>query len=266
MYAQSMSTRHSLLRAPVVVALAGLAILVASSGATAQTVTVGASRTNTLFEDPVGLTSAGASPWLFAGATQSLLIRRGLLYFDVASAIPAGAVITSVTLQLHMSRTVAGIEPVSLHRVNSDWGSGASTPLGQGGTGAPAAQADATWLFRFFDEPSQAGPAWATPGGDFDPASLATTAVGGVGFYQWSSESLALDVARWIADPTQNFGWLLQGTEGVGLTAKRFDSQFAANPSFHPQLVITFVPTPASGAFLIPLGAFAARRRRNTRN
>ncbi len=262
MYAHAMSTPHSLLRARSAVVVAGLAIALATTTASAQTVTLGATRSNTLFEDPVGLTSSGASPWLFAGATQSLTLRRGLLFFDVASALPTGAVITSVTLQLHMSRTVAGIEPVSLHRVNSDWGSGVSNPPGQGGTGAQASQGDATWLYRFFDESTQSGPAWATPGGDFDATALATTAVGGVGFYQWSSEELTLDVVRWAANPTQNFGWLVQGTEGVGLTAKRFDTQFAENVAFRPQLVITYIPTPMCGALLTSMGLLAAQRRR----
>ncbi|MBX9736066.1 MAG: DNRLRE domain-containing protein [Phycisphaerales bacterium] len=242
---------------------ATFASLTVAPATNAQSITIGASQSNTLFEDPAGLTSAGNSPWLFTGMTDSLLIRRGLLQFDVSSPLPAGAVITSVSLRLHMSRSVAGIEPVSIHAMNASWGSGNSTPPGQGGGGAPAEEGDATWLYRNFDSATQSGPAWSTPGGDFDPLALATNSVGGVGFYQWSSPQLTADVARWLANPSQNFGWLLQTTEGVPLTAKRFDSQFATNPDFRPQLTINYIPQPSSIA-LLTLGAIVSRRRRMT--
>ncbi len=263
MRTRSNSPRPTFTTSATLATLASLAALAFAPAAVAQSITIGASQSNTLFEDPAGLTSAGNSPWLFTGMTDSLLIRRGLLQFDLTGALPAGAVITSVSLQLHMSRTVAGIEPVSIHAMNAGWGSGNSTPPGQGGGGAPAEQGDATWLFRSFDSATQSGPAWSTPGGDFDPISLATTSVGTVGFYQWSSSQLTADVARWLTSPSQNFGWLLQTTEGVPLTAKRFDSQFATNPAFRPQLTINYIPQPSSIA-LLAIGAVVSRRRRMT--
>jgi hypothetical protein len=234
------------------------------AAAAAQTVTVdfGTSHHNTLYEDASGQTSGGASSWIFAGLTQQPTLRRGLLAFDVTS-IPAGATITSVTLTLHMSRTSAGSEPVSVHRVLSDWGSGASTPPEPGGFGAAAEVGDATWLNTFY-QPGGGGQLWSTPGGDFAPDPLATKVVGGVGFYLWSSPALTADVQRWVDQgPASNFGWMLLGNEEVLQSVKRFDSALAADPSVRPRLTVTYsVPGPGAGAVLAAAIVGGPRRRR----
>ena len=91
-----------------------------------DTVTVNASKDNTLYESPDGALSNGAGQHIFAGVTGNNMIRRALLAFDL-SAIPEGATITSAQLTLNMSQTgeIAPLE-VALHRVLKDWGEGTS--------------------------------------------------------------------------------------------------------------------------------------------
>ena len=72
--------------------------------------------------------SNGAGQYFFAGRTAQAAnsIRRGLIEFDIAGNIPTGSIVVSATLQLTMSRTIAGSQPVALHRLTADWGEGTS--------------------------------------------------------------------------------------------------------------------------------------------
>lgn len=54
---------------------------------------------------------------------------RLVIAFNIASAIPVGSKINSVTLTLHMSRTVAGAENITLHRLLAEWGMAPPTQL-----------------------------------------------------------------------------------------------------------------------------------------
>ena len=67
----------------------GLVFLLCSLAAGEETVRIGAVRDATLIEDPDGALANGSGPFLFAGRTgqRQNSIRRGLLYFDVASAV-----------------------------------------------------------------------------------------------------------------------------------------------------------------------------------
>jgi hypothetical protein len=230
------------------------ALTPAAAGALVE---LGADRDNTLYEDPNGGLSNGAGENFFAGRTSVGLLHRGLVRFDVASALPAGSTITAVTLTLHMSRTLAGPEPVDLQRALADWGEGASYALGNGGAGAPAEPGDATWLHTFYDTQY-----WATPGGDFAAGASASTLVGDVGFYAWSSPALIADVQMWLDQPGANFGWLLRGNEDISMTSKRFDTHENLEPTFRPVLAITYVPEPATAGLLATGGIAMLRRRR----
>src|SRR5262245_42225420 len=59
---------------------------------------------NTLFEHPDGALSSGAGVSIFTGRNNMLLARRALIAFAVPLHIPADAIITSATLQLHLSQ------------------------------------------------------------------------------------------------------------------------------------------------------------------
>lgn len=231
----------------VAVALGPLLLLLAPPGAAdsvrADVVNLSSVRDNTLYEDSTGALSNGSGPTFFAGRSSQSVgsIRRGLIVFDVAS-IPAGAVITSARLDLHLSQGGSGTRTVSLHRLGADWGEGASNAGSSGGSGAPAAPGDATWIHTF--SPSAF---WSAPGGDFDPTASAAQAIAGVGFYSWGpTPAMTADVQSWLDGPSSNFGWLLHGDESVGGTSRRFDTREAIDPSFRPVLFVEFTPPPTA--------------------
>src|SRR5581483_4585305 len=146
------------------------------------TVILTPSKDNTLYESTTGDTSNGAGANFFVGVTNKASIRRGVIEFNIAGNIPAGATINSVSLSLHVSQTQAGAETIELHRLLADWGESTSNADGSGGggRGAPAASNDATWLFRFFNTSR-----WTNAGGDFTSTISASASVGGVGSYTW---------------------------------------------------------------------------------
>lgn len=239
-----------------VVAMAGII----PATAMADTLAIGASQDNTLYEDPDGLLSNGAGQRFFAGRAGNLLVRRGLLEFDIAAAIPAGSMINSVTLTLNCSNA-ANPDPVeiSLHSVLASWGEQGSAALSGEGIGGDAEIGDATWLHRFYDTTS-----WANPGGDFDPTASASQMIGGLGSYSWSSAGMVADVQSWLDNPGDNHGWMLIAPEIVDLVnARRFDSRNHGNASVRPVLTIDYtVPEPASAALLLAAVAAAGRRKR----
>ena len=193
---------------------------------------------NTLYEDTGGFKSNGMGEHLFAGNTGGGSTRRAVIAFDVAGAIPAGATITSVTLTLHMSRSQAGPQTITLHTILADWGEGTSDAPANEGGGADSTPGDATWVHRFFE-----ADLWSAMGGDFSQTESASASVGGSGSYAWGSTApMVADVQGWLNDPATSFGWLLKGNEQSSQTAKRFDSRQNSNEAFRPVLVIEFGP------------------------
>lgn len=238
------------------IAVAGAAALAATTGADAELAIIAAGKDNTIYDE--GGTSNGAGDYLFAGETAAQRLRRGLMWFDVAASVPSGATITDVTLTLHMSRTVGGAHDVAMHRLLQDWGEGASDAPNEEGSGAPAEPGDATWGFAFFDSDP-----W-TDGGNFDADASATSLIGDIGFYDWSSDQLIADVQSFLDDAGTNFGWALIGNEQSTATSKRFDSRTNPNTAFRPELQVTYA-TPTPGALpLLAMGLIGSRRRRRT--
>ena len=200
-----------------------------------QTIVLNPSKDNTLYESG-GTLSNGAGVHLFAGATARGSLRRALLAFDVASQIPPGSRVTRATLTLQVSQSIAGPQPMTLHRVTADWGEGASNAGAFGdGTGASAQPGDATWIHRFFpDQP------WTAPGGDFTPAADATASVSGAALWE-SSETMIARVQGWLDQPATNFGWIVVGNETRSTTAKRFNSREIEPDTTRPALTIEFL-------------------------
>lgn len=150
--------------------------------------------------------------------------------------VPTDATVTGAELNLNLSRTTAGAVEVTVHRLLADWGEGASDASSNEGGGAPAAEGDATWLHRFFDDAT-----WETPGGDFEATPSASTMVTALGSYAWGdADGMVADVQAWLDDPSANFGWLIKGEEGSNRTAKRFDSNDNAEEDLRPVLTIRF--------------------------
>lgn len=192
----------------------------------------------TLIEHPSGGLSNGAGPSLFAGriGSTSGSIRRAVLQFDVAGVIPAGSTVTGAALWLNLEGTNAGVTAVRIHRIQSDWGEGAS--FASGGGGAASTPDDSTWIHRYYDDVF-----WTHPGGDFDPVPRAAALVDQPGWYSWGpTPEMAEDVKNWLDHPESNDGWLLQGEEDRPTTVKRFDSREHPEQANRPLLQIEFIP------------------------
>lgn len=195
------------------------------------------SKDNTLFESEEGSLSNGAGTYLFAGKTANGDIRRGLIAFDVSS-VPQGSRVESVTLTLHMSKTISGAEDVALHSLLADWGEGLSKADFNEGKGISPKSGDATWIHRYWDTDNT----WVTPGGDYSPSASATQAVNKTGSYTWgSTKQLIADVQSWVDNPESNYGWILIGNESSSSTAKRFDSKENTTEKNRPVLTVTYL-------------------------
>lgn len=223
-------------------------LMLAAATATADSVILGATKDNTLYEDAAGGVSNGAGQYMFVGRVALAgggKRRRAVLAFPVAEAIPAGSTITNVAFTLWMSRTpVAGDQEESLHRLLVDWGEGKSNAPLEEGMGTAAAPGDATWRHTFFDTDT-----WNASGGDFSSVISGSQLIGAVGSYTWTSTArMVQDVQGWLDTPESNHGWLLLGNEISLATAKRFNTrEFTKDPTKQPILVIEFTPAGACG-------------------
>lgn len=201
----------------------------------------GETRSQTYTLTSVADTTINASSWsysngsgsaMFAGFPNAASERRALVRFDLTS-LPAGACITSVRLDLGLTGTSAPSSEVTVHRVLSDWGEGASVaPMGQG-IGAPAAPGDATWSHRIWPTTP-----WNTNGGDFVAVASASQNVV-ASSRSWSSPGLLSDVLLWQSTPATNFGWMIRSNSFHGHSAKRFGTRESSLP---PRLVVSCSP------------------------
>ena len=201
----------------------------------AERVHIPADRDATLIEDAGGGVANGLGP-LFAGHTNQQLfgVRRALVRFDVASALPENAIIDRVFLSLYQNSSNTEPSSVSLHRVLADWGEGAS--FSNGGGGAVAESGDTTWMHTFYDYDY-----WVHQGGHFIPHASATAAVGGKDFYTWQSTvHMVNNVRHWLHDQRRNFGWLIMGDEDTRGSVKRYASRESGDSDQQPMLTIEY--------------------------
>ncbi len=238
-----------------------VSLLAWTSLATAQSIVLAPSKTNTLIQVTSSAGTAQLSNGkgdIYVGRTNqdgqtpaTISIRRGLIAFNVADNIPAGATITAVTLAMDDVMGLNGNQTVSLSRLFQNWGEG--TSVFSGGQGAPASNGDATWYYTFYNacNPS-ASPTWSVPGGqpgvDYSASVSAESLVyaGTPGLtVSWSSTSspaMLTDVQQWLDSPATNFGWIILGNESAGKTAQRFGGKDAVAPETPPQLTIEYDP------------------------
>jgi hypothetical protein len=252
-----------------------LTVLAVIPDASAATRTIRASKDNSIFEDN-SANSAGGSAGIFTGMTAIGSPRRGLLAFDVAGEIPAGATISSAELTLYLGMAAGGTQTVGLHRLTKDWGEGTAgsslNTVRNAGAGFPASPGDATWTANILGTSL-----WSNPGaaGDFTAAASATIIVGDVPdvAVTWlSTAALVADVQAWLDNPSANFGWALINNEASAATARAFYSREATvdaggdpmDLARRPALTISFVPEPSSAVMALVLGVtmlVGARRR-----
>jgi len=211
-------------------------LLLIGPSVSAETVAIEAAHDATLIEGPTGALANGSGPYFFVGRTNQNAgsIRRTLLRFDVAGALPRHAVIESVSLTLYLWPSNPGPREIRLHRVLADWGEGPSSS--SGGGGRPSEPGDATWIHTFYDHES-----WVHPGGQFVRRVSARQDVDAEGFYTWeSTQHLVQDVRLWNNASRNNFGWILIGDEATNQTVKSFVSREHPDLNLRPVLEVTY--------------------------
>jgi hypothetical protein len=185
--------------------------------------------------------NTGAHIDVAAGTVSNGTRTRALLRFDAAAHIPAGAVITSASLRLEVTRTIGGggvNSNFQLRRVLVPWTEGGQT----GNLGARAAPGETTWAWRMAPDVP-----WNAPGGvigsDYADAVSSATPVQGPGSYEFASTpEMVQDVQSWIDDPALNFGWLLMSDlEEVSETSRRFAAREDPNERA-PVLTVEYIP------------------------
>lgn len=217
-------------------ALCAAWILVPGLSAQAEVAILPVSQDATLIEDAAGERANGAGPAFFVGRNNASVgsVRRALIAFDVAAALPANAWITGVEFEFELQPSNDDIFDLGLHRVLSAWSEGPASA--SGGGGAPAEPGDATWLHTRYDVEF-----WEEPGGDFAPDPSAVVAVADPGLYVTASTpELVADVQEWLDFPGSNHGWALVGGEQEAQTAKSFASRESPIEESRPRLVIEY--------------------------
>jgi hypothetical protein len=216
----------------------------------ADSVTLHPSADTTLFETNPD-NNLGATTNFVSGTTAGFLLEpfrsRALIRFDVAGAIPAGAVVTSATLTLTVVKIPQA--PINsafdLHRMLVRWGEGNKGDK----TGSQATIGEATWNSRLFLVPQ-----WGTPGGkagtDFATDTSGSTFVSGLGPYTFATTSnLVADVQFWLDNTNSNFGWILiSEDEATASTARRFASREAG--AIGPALTVEYTASQTQPPFL----------------
>ncbi|MFT5048919.1 MAG: hypothetical protein ACI8QZ_000306 [Chlamydiales bacterium] len=220
----------------------GVAALASSAGA--DVITIEPSKDSTLYESSGGSLANGSGSGIFSGFTFTSEIRRSLLQFDVATAVPAGATINSATLTLTITMNITGAADMSLYAATQAWGEGPSVGGGTGGgAGGAALAGDSTWVHAL-----SPGTLWASPGGDFVPGASASASVGGAtGVF--SSAGMAADLQGWLDAPAGNFGWLLKTDDEATPNAKRMGSRESGAAPNRPVLEIDYTPAGVGTSF-----------------
>jgi hypothetical protein len=211
-------------------------LLAACPLAMADTLTLEASRDATLIEHPEGALANGSGPAVFIGRTAQgeNNLRRALIFFDVAAALPSHALVESASLTLFMTPSNPDPRVIRLYRVLADWGEGPSSS--SGGGGAPSQTGDATWIHTFWDTDF-----WVQSGGQFLGRVSSQLVVSDSGSYTWkSTDHLVQDVRLWNVSPELNFGWILIGDEQTPQSVKSLASRENPDPSLRPVLEITY--------------------------
>jgi len=190
----------------------------------AESITLAPSADTTLFENFPD-NNLGRIITLAAGTTEHEFQSRALIKFNVAGQIPPNVIVSSARLRLKVVKIPLGPEPSTffLHRVLTDWSEGDKS---LGTLGELAAAGQTTWNNRF--HPSTG---WSEAGGvsdaDYSGTVSSSAPVFDIGTYLFdTSPQMVADVQHWLANPAQNFGWILiSGSEEVLSTARRFGSR-----------------------------------------
>ena len=164
--------------------------------------------------------------------------RRGVISFDVAAVVPAGATINSATLRLYLSRVnTSSAANISIYKASATWGEG--TSYYNGGLCADSTTDDATWIHRSYNDLTSP---WQAAAGDFAAMASQSMRVGTtLQYYEWISNSaMVADVQDWLDTPGANAGWVVVNDAPVAGDARRFRSREQITNK--PELVIDYTP------------------------
>lgn len=213
------------------------ALAVAGSDLSAQAVTtIVADRDATLYESATGVLANGAGSIHFAGLTGQPMKRRTLLHFDVAGSVPAGAVIVSARLEVHVISVAVPNTTATGYRLTQDWSEGPTVAPGGQGSGGTAQNGDVTWLHR--DYPNVL---WNAAGGDFEAQASFSMPLNVGSSVSDPQPGLIGDAQSWLDSPASNFGWILFGDEAFTGGAAKIHSREASNSTEHPRLIIAYL-------------------------
>lgn len=229
--------------------VAVLGLLFAGNSLALETIVLGASQDNSLYETAIDdggeqqfEMSNGAGSYLFSGRTNidaGYKLRRALLQFELAANLPAGVEIIFAELTVYQSKSAPDSPPVSmgLHRALLAWGEGGSDAFGAEGQGNFAEPGDATWHHRIFPDDL-----WDTVGGDYAAtASAITIFAPQPAHYTWSCDAaLLVDVNDWLNNPGMNFGWVIVGNEVAAASARRLNSRENSKAEQRPKLTLVY--------------------------
>ncbi|MBL8755240.1 MAG: DNRLRE domain-containing protein [Planctomycetes bacterium] len=208
------------------------------------TINISCAADNTLYDSATGALSNGAGVGLFVGLTGTGGIRRAVLRFDVAAALPANAKVLSATLNVNVAQSTAFLPlTADVHRLTASWGEGTSVAPGNGGGGGLSTANGATWIHRFYSTSN-----WSTPGGDFAAVPSVTIALPNFGLCTSPpSATLTADVQSWLDTPASNFGLLIKTDELLASTAHRLDSKESTGTK--PSLTVTYLVPGQNGTY-----------------
>jgi hypothetical protein len=196
-------------------------------------VEVGASIDNTIFKDLV--LSNGIGEYFFAGNTKDGVIKRALVMFDLAELVPEGVTVDSAILVLHPTKVKPGSTSINVHRLTTEWGEGTSKAEDGDGKGAIATANDATWEYAKFNTHP-----WIKTGGDYALDASATSTVSAGNDAEFSSILITANVNFWLANPSNNYGWILIGDELSTSTSAKFGSRDNIDPLLWPILKLYY--------------------------
>jgi hypothetical protein len=258
------------------VVLAGMGLMASSLDLRAATVTLPAVQDATLFGGNDANSNVSlADPGIFVGTDSTPNAKRGLIEFNIAQYVPAGATITSVSLQLTVGQaagtsgnggTLSSATTIGLFDESQAWGQPMNVPnstmfMGMG-QGQPAQTGDATWSEPFYNSmtPTQ----WNTPGGDWTSslmASASASSTGSPAAVTWSSAvmmnaMMVSDVQNWLNNPSTNYGWLLKNSNETATKdyLAFWSAQGAAasmNSALAPALTVTYTPVPEPTSLML---------------
>lgn len=169
--------------------------------------------------------------------------RVALLRFDLTNDLPAGATINTAALSLYYYDrwSFVGTEQfdVAVYRCLRDWTEG--NGVGQGGS----ARSGASWYYRHaYPDTAQWYNAGAR-GANQDrklPADATVTITDQTpfGLLTWTSSALRDSVAAWAANPSSNYGWVIDYSYSNDQNGVMFWSRNVTSPYTPPKLELAY--------------------------